>query len=127
MIFIDIDFAISKTDTIFFNFDIAYVFQILPMFSISTMPDRDHRTNCIEVKVIFCLSTIFYCLPLLNWTLCQSTSLPELAYVTNILQIEKLNEGTRIKQLLKWAHRALTYNYVLGTPSYSLSTMPNFA
>ncbi len=28
MIFIDNDFAISKTDTIFFDFDIAYVFHL---------------------------------------------------------------------------------------------------
>jgi hypothetical protein len=46
MIFIDIDFAISKTDTIFFNFDIAYVFHLAHACCV-VLKEHDSLTNFI--------------------------------------------------------------------------------
>jgi hypothetical protein len=52
MIFIDIDFAISKTDTIFFNFNIAYVFHLAHawiLLSVSLVRARPHPEMHLQV------------------------------------------------------------------------------
>jgi hypothetical protein len=46
MIFIDIDVAISKTDTIFFNFNIAYVFHLTHACCV-VLKEHDSLTNFI--------------------------------------------------------------------------------